>query len=563
MKLNNIWGYGQLFGYSALEGPNRYYEDNILMTMKKKLCFRFEFKKFVKMTFETKEKIKFNAVMSDFVEATIGGKEFFLTFLDNDTLVGVSPVLPSFIGEKKLEVGKAGKVDIFSLENHYLGVKSEKEGELYRFVVHHSFSFTEARSGANHYLNEFDINELKEKSYSYYKNMPKCKDKQYEKLYYKALSINKVNVHSPEGKIKRIWTTPDRVPHRHMWMWDTAFHCLAMVQYNKEVAKEAFLAMLETQRSNGFIPHMANPTDQSDVTQPCVMSWAAYMLYKETNDIEFLKECVPYLEKYLTFDLNNRDKNHNNLLEWLTEPEYTNCKCGESGLDNSPRFDFDEEMDAIDFSSYFANDSKYLSLIYKEIGNEDLSIKWNKQFHKTADAINKNMYDASDGVYYDRLFSGKLTKVLTHSNFLPMFVGIMNEKDIDKMVEKLLDKEELWCVNPVASISQKDPRFSNDMWRGGVWLNLNYFIICGLKRYGRDDVAKLLRDKTLEMVNKWYKKYGTIFEFYDPMDQVPPFMCERKGKPGKTPDYRKHVHSITDYNWSACFTMLMIQEIYY
>ena len=38
-------------------------------------------------------------------------------------------------------------------------------------------------------------------------------------------------------------------------------------------------------------------------------------------------------------------KNKNGLLEWLTEPDYTECKCGESGLDNSPRFDFDEEMD--------------------------------------------------------------------------------------------------------------------------------------------------------------------------------------------------------------------------
>ena len=27
MRLNNIWGYGQLFGYSGLDGENRYYND--------------------------------------------------------------------------------------------------------------------------------------------------------------------------------------------------------------------------------------------------------------------------------------------------------------------------------------------------------------------------------------------------------------------------------------------------------------------------------------------------------------------------------------------------------
>ena len=44
MKFNKKWGYGQLFGLSALDSPNRYYEDNILMTMKKKFEFRFEYR---------------------------------------------------------------------------------------------------------------------------------------------------------------------------------------------------------------------------------------------------------------------------------------------------------------------------------------------------------------------------------------------------------------------------------------------------------------------------------------------------------------------------------------
>ena len=175
--------------------------------------------------------------------------------------------------------------------------------------------------------------------------MPKCKDKKYESLYYKSLSVQKVNIHSPEGKITRMWTTPDRVPHRHMWMWDSAFHSLAMSQYNPSLAEEILLAMLSQTRDDGFMPHMANPTDSSDVTQPCVMSYATYKVYEKTHNKEFLKEAIPYLEKYLNFDMNNRDKNHNGLLEWYTEPEYQECKCGESGLDNSPRFDFDEEMD--------------------------------------------------------------------------------------------------------------------------------------------------------------------------------------------------------------------------
>ena len=65
------------------------------------------------------------------------------------------------------------------------------------------------------------------------------------------------------------------------------------------------------------------------------------------------------------------------------------------------------------------------------------------------------------------------------------------------------------------------------------------------------------------MVDKWYKKSGTIFEFYDPEDKVIPYACERKGKPINPPDWRKQVHAIVDYNWSACFTHMLIQNDLY
>ena len=564
MKLNHKWGYGQLFGFSALEGPNRYYEDNILMTMKRKLEFRFEyFPHWIKMSFLGLNNIHMKYVMSDFVVASSKEGRFTLAFKDNDTLVGVSPVLPTFKGEKQLIVKQDMNVTVYNLGKHYLGLvhRKNKEG-LFEFVIHHSFASTEARAGANFALKEFDVDSLLEKKLDYYKQMPKCLDSKYESLYYKALSVNKVNVHSPEGKIDLMWTTPDRVPHRHMWMWDSAFHALAMATYNIPVAKEILLAMLKQTREDGFMPHMANPTDCSDVTQPCVMSTAVLKLYEDSQDLDYLRQCVPYLDKYLTYDLLNRDKNQNGLLEWKTEPDYQECKCGESGLDNSPRFDFDVEMDCIDFSTFFAMDTKSLSKIYELLGDKEKAEKWNKISQNVSNQINKLLWDEKTGGYYDRLFSGKLTGVLTPASFFPMFADIPSKEQTEKMVKLLTDKSLLWSKVPLASISQQDDRFSNDMWRGGVWANINYFIIRGLKKYGYNTLADSLRDSTLEMIDKWYKKTGCIFEFFDPKDEVSPFYCYRKGAPTKTPDYRKHVHSISDYNWSACFAILLIQGRY-
>lgn len=563
MKFNKQWGYGQLFGFSALEGPNRYYDDFILMTMKKKLSFRIEYRShYVLINFPTSDKVTFSVIMSDFVTASIGGKRFALTFIDNDTLVGVSPVLPSFKGERKLTEQEMWGATVYNIDNHFLGFRYKQTDDGYLFVIHNSFTAVEARSGANYFIDHNNIDALLDKYMNYYVNMPKCNDKKYESLYLKALSINKVNTHTPEGKIGRVWTTPDRVPHRHMWMWDSAFHCITMSEYNHEFAEQAFLAMLEQTRDNGFMPHMANPTDCSDVTQPCIMSWGAYNIYQNTKNIEFLKQCVPYLEKYLVYDIENRDENKNGLLEWFTEPDYTICKCGESGLDNSPRFDFDEKMDCMDFTTYLALDSEYLSKIYDILGDKEKSEKWLKVHQNTSNLINKYFWNEEGGYYCDRLFDGKLTKVLTHTSFLPMFAGIASKEQAEKMVKTIMDESLINTPFPFASISQDHPTYSTDMWRGGSWLNVDYFIISGLRKYGYNELADSFRDRILEKVNNWYKKTGVIFEFYDSQDKVSPFMCKRKGEPLKNPDYRKHVHSISDYNWSACFTILFIQNLY-
>ena len=564
MKLNNKWGYGQLFGFSAIEGPNRYYFDNILITMHKKGEFRFEYRPYwIKFNFPTKSPLSIKYIMSDFFVASCKEGEILLTFYDNDTLVGVAPTLPIFKGEKKLEEIQERNVKVYGLGGHYVGILGkEREDGLFEFVIHHSFCSTEARAGCNHIFGTYNINTLMEKRISYYRELPKCLDKKYEKLYYKCLSVNKVNVNSPVGQIDSLWTTPDRVPHRHMWMWDSAFHAMAFSTYNLPLAEEIFLAMLKQTRENGFMPHMANPTDMSDVTQPCVMSYAAYWVYERGHNLEFLKQCVPYLEKYLTYDLKNRDKNNNGLLEWLTEPDYELCKCGESGLDNSPRFDFDIEMDCLDFSSYFVLDTLYLSKIYELLGDQENASKWMKIHLETKDKVNELLWSEEDGMYYDRLFNGELTKVLTNSNFVPLFAGIPNKERAEKMMKVLFDETLLNTPASFASISKKDPRYSTDMWRGGVWINFNYFIIKGLKQYGFKKEADEVRNRTLEMIDKWYKKTGVVFEFYDPEDQISPFYCERKGKQPKVPDYRKHVHSIADFNWSCCFAMLLIQGDY-
>ena len=275
-----------------------------------------------------------------------------------------------------------------------------------------------------------------------------------------------------------------------------------------------------------------------------------------------MAECAPALKKFLVWTMVNRDKNGNGLLEWLTEPDYTECKCGESGLDNHPRFDFDIELDAIDFSTYLCNDAKYLAMIYEALGDKENYAYFQGVHEKTKAAINALLWDEEDGLYYDRTFDGKLTKVASPSSFLPMFAGLCSQERADKMVKVLLDEKRFWTAMPVPSMPKDSEYFDIDMWRGCSWLNINYFIILGLRKYGYTEIADELRRRVLDSVNKWYEKTGTVFEFYDTDDEICPFNLKRKGQRLEIPDYRVCIHSITDYNWTACFVGLLINEIY-
>ena len=551
MNFHNKYGYGQLFCYSGLEGETSRNKDFVGMIMDEPISIRFHFDNAVTLKLPFDKTPNFKAVMGD----TLDGENLFVAFVDKDVVVGKSPVKPVVFTEFGDERETSGTVEkIKTADGEFFLTVEEKDGEFY-------FSFAYDKQGK--LFSDKEMDEVRAMRYEYFANLPECKNKKYEGVYYKCLSIHKENVYSKEGLIPCRWSTPDRVPHRFMWLWDSAFHAMAFAQYNVEMAKDCIRSVLAMQAEDGFIAHMMSPNGvESAITQPQVLAWGVWSVYQKDKDKDFLRECVPALAKFLIWTMKNRDKNNNGLLEWFTEPDYTECKCGECGLDNSPRFDYDIDLDAIDFSVYLCNDAKYLALLFDELEDREQADYFYSVYERTKEKINTLLWCEEDSLYYDRTFDGSLTKFATPSSFMPMFAGICTQEQADRMVKILLDESKYWTTMPIPSIPKDNEFYDIDMWRGCSWLNINYFIILGLRKYGYYEIAEELRTRTLNTVLEWYEKTGNIFEFYDADNKVCPFHLKRKGPQPEKPDYRKHVHAITDYNWSACFTMLMINESY-
>ena len=552
MNIHDIYSYGQLFCFSGLDGETSRRDDFVGMLMEEPITIRFHFDTTVSLCIPLDKKIKFTAVTGDL----LCGEDFIVAFKNRRTVVGKAPVKPRVTTEKPSDnqlIGRVLKVVADFGGEFYLDTE-EKDGYYY-------FAFSYGEKGE--IASDKELNSLKENRLAYFVDKPKPTEEKYQKIFTKCLSINKENVYSPEGKIKCRWTTPDRVPHRFMWIWDSVFHAFAFAEYDIEMAKDAIRAVLNMEREDGFIAHMMSPDGfLSEITQPQVLAWGVWHLYQKSADKSFLAECAPKIAKFLRWTIKNRDQNGNGLLEWFTEPDYTECKCGESGLDNSPRFDFDIEMDAVDFSTWLCNDARYLSLIYRELGDVENAEYFKSVYENVKSKMNEKLWCEEDGLYYDTLFNGEFTRVATPASFFPMLAGVCSQEQADKMVKVLLDEKRFWTKMPVPSMPKDSEFYDIDMWRGCSWLNLNYFIIIGLRRYGYFDVAEELRKKTLDVVYEWYEKTGNVFEFYDADNKVCPFNLKRKGEQPPKPDYKKHVHSITDFNWSACFTVLLILERY-
>ena len=553
MKLPNLYNYGTLFAYSGLAGDNDYGPDDfVAMLMQEPVSLRFDAADPVTLHIPV-DGAQMDFVLSDVLQC----RQALVVFYNKNTVIGRSANRPQLFAQTATAETKDGLQLLCA--NGFFYALLWRNG---RFALCRAKTAADACDAAETAAGR-DPYQLRDAILAYYEEKPRCRDARYEKLYYKCLSVNRVNVYSPQNGFDCRYTTPDRLPHKHMWLWDSMFHAITFAQYDPQMAKESILAVLQSQKEDGFLPHMMkSPTVTSAITQPQVVAWAVLAVYQATKDKAFLAFCADKIAAFERWFLKNRDLNGNGLLEWKTDYSNVRCRCDESGMDNSPRFDTTETLDAIDASCFMVHDCRCLADIYRILDNEPEAARFRKIADDMSQQINALLWDDSIGAYCDRTLSGELTHVLSVCSFLPLFAGVCTPDRAAKLVQHLHNNATFATPLPVASISRNHPDYGADMWRGCVWLNFNYFTILGLRRYGFEAEATALQTRTLQSVDRWFRETGNVFEFYDAEDQTAPWHLNRKGPQPPVPDYRIRMHAITDFNWSACFTLLMIQNAF-
>lgn len=377
----------------------------------------------------------------------------------------------------------------------------------------------------------------------------------------KALSIMKSQVCTPEGLIQHRWTTPDRWPHRGMWLWDSAFHAIGWRHIDPALAQDMLLAVLDGQREDGLIAIRTNPSGRTgdDMTQPPVLALAADLVLEKSGDQTLIEQMYEPLTRYIHWDLANRDSDGGGLVEWFIE-ENRNCRCGESGWDNSPRFDCALSLDAVDFNTFLAAECEVLQRWAQRLSREEEARQWQAQHQRMCDLINQRLWDDDAGLYVDCIAAtGQKQEIWSAAGLLPLLCGAPSAQQAKRLAEHLENPRTFGTAVPIPTIAAcQEQYYQKDMWRGPVWININWLIARGLDRYGLTDQADALRLRTIQEIERWYEQCGSIYEFYDDRGRMPPPDMPRKGK--NAPEVNPLHQVIHDYGWSATLYVDLIRS---
>lgn len=168
------------------------------------------------------------------------------------------------------------------------------------------------------------------------------------------------------------------------------------------------------------------------------------------------------------------------------------------------------------FNSIFIRANTHLRHIAKSI-RQELPESLEERIKKSEKSF-EDLWDPYSEQYYSRDFiTHRLLKIPTVATLLPLYAGSISKERAAQLVKLLENEHAFGPAYPVPSVAVNSLWFHEKLyWQGPAWVNMNWLIIDGLKRYGFKEQAEKLRGTTLEMVAK-----SGSYEYFDPLNGEP------------------------------------------
>lgn len=357
--------------------------------------------------------------------------------------------------------------------------------------------------------------------------------------------------------------SPDSYPFQ--WFWDSCFHAIVLSRLDTDWAAAELRTLLANQHSDGFISHLtfwqrdlrdaARASYQinwrtpwlSDAMQPPLLAEALAAVVHRGGGQAILRELLPAVRDYYEWCHRVRDADGDGLIV-VFEPH-------ETGMDQSPAFDeyvgvreltprgFEAAWRAISESqaavgrdpsrmvqldrfvladvlvnAVYADNQRVLAGLLAEAGDHRGAAELHARATRTATALMERLWDA-DGDFH--ALAGRAGRALpggTVAGLVPLLLADLPEPIVAQAVRRLEEKTGFAAQFPVPSVARSHPGFSprpigNLLWRGPTWINTNWLVARGLRRHGREELARRVEDASLALVER-----SGFREYYNPLN---------------------------------------------
>jgi putative isomerase len=341
----------------------------------------------------------------------------------------------------------------------------------------------------------------------------------YHRTYAYAWWIMANNLISPRGSVAYEAMAPSKINYVGLWLWDSAMHALAYRHVDPELARNQIRAMLTCQLPDGMFPdavydegvisELEHPF-RAEVTKPPILAWAALKLHETNPNPEFLQEIYVPLVRWNAWWFSMNDDDVDGLAQY--NHPYS------SGLDDSPLWDYEMPVESPDLNTYLCVQMGSLALMAEELGMNAEGGMWRRRAAAIVRRMIKDFWDEEAGLFR-ALHDEQPIPVATPFNLYPLWTGQLPQDIRDRLIAHLTNPDEFWGEYVIPSVARNDPHFDPEtMWRGPVWVNINYFFIEALRQVGEYDLARALREKTLDLV----MSQPGIYEYYNAETGEPP-----------------------------------------
>ncbi|HSD62698.1 MAG TPA: trehalase family glycosidase [Ignavibacteriaceae bacterium] len=363
---------------------------------------------------------------------------------------------------------------------------------------------------------------------------PAFSNPEYEMFYWNCFNLLRQCMLPPEGECSYNYYVFSREPQ---WGWGhggQVFHeSLSMLAYafmNPQSAENSQRVFMERQHSDGYINYRTGPyldetipyNGQLTSSAPW-FSWENQEIYQVSKDKDFLAEAYFSGKKFYNFWLQNRDTDNDGLCEWGAQAVLESVRDGQTAVWD--QVGWPSDFECLDLNCMLVSEANSLAEMAKELGDQQEYQYWVNESNGRKDSINKYMWDAQSGFYYnvdknDNDFTFNILNDLKRKEiigFLPLWAGIADGEQAESLVEHLKNPDEFQRDNGIPTLAADDSYYNpQGYWNGPVWVQWNYMIFRGLLKYGYVDEARQIMDKVVTIMITLLKSDHWFWEMYSP-----------------------------------------------